>query len=111
MIADDSSVPAKKGDIQTLKGDVQIILHNIKMLSEAIQNIKVALLAQDEMLQEQINGLATKEELREEIKASERHVLAAIGHKRYDDVGINNDRFTGHDKRIRALEVHTGLAV
>ncbi len=115
MIQDDSTTSATKRDIQVLQ---DMLLGAINRNSQDIQSVKTLMLAQDEHLQEQIAGLATKEELyvvkeelREEIKASERHVLAAVEQKRYDDIGITKDRFTAHDERIRRLEIQTGLAV
>lgn len=95
------------------------------MLLQTIQEVQSTQLIMREDMQNQFSfiaecmeGMATKddlqvvkEELQGEIKESEKHVLAAVEHKRYDDNGITNDRFIGHDQRIHALEVHTGLSV
>lgn len=118
MTTEDSSVPATKGDVQMILERLSGIQGTQTSMQQDIQSVKALMLAQDEHLQGQISGLATKEDLyavkeglQEEIKASERHVLAAVEQKRYDDIGITKDRFTGHDQRIRRLEEKTGLVV
>lgn len=128
MINDDTSAPATKQDIQLLlekltgvQNDQVTVMGAVQQNSQDIQNLKELMLDQDDMLQKQIGGLAIKEELyavkeelqeqiKEEIHASERHVLAAVEQKRYDDVGITKDRFTEHDRRITRLEKVAGVA-
>ncbi len=113
MIHDDSSAPATKADMQ-------MVLHTIQKVQTTQLVMQQDMQDQFVFVAEQMGNLATKdelhtlkEELQEEIKTSiqtsEQHILAAVEHRRYDDVGITNDRFIGHDKRIHALEVQTRL--
>lgn len=96
--------------------EVQGIKSEVQEMRFDLQEVRQEMHDQDNVLTENIGHLATKEELyalkeelQEEIRASEKHVLAAVEHKRYEDSGIINDQFTEHGRRLDTLERKTGL--
>lgn len=96
----DDQAPATKKDIQDFTHVIMGTLLDMERRMATKEDLKEAIEASEERL---------REEIQTSIQTSERHMQVLIKDLKHDFIGMHKDKISQHEDRITRLEVKVGV--